>query len=101
MVVRLMLAVAVVQAGASGAETGAVRGVDEEFLDVMCADEELLRAEFDLALGRGGIGCRAVAGRPGVDHTAPVPTRGVGSARPRGAADSTIRARTKEVDEGR
>lgn len=26
---------------------GAVLGVDEEFLELMCADEELLRAEFD------------------------------------------------------
>jgi hypothetical protein len=46
-----MLAVSVVHAAASGtqdaAQGAAVAGVDEWFIEVMCADEELLRAEFD------------------------------------------------------
>ena len=50
-----MLAVSVVHATASGTQDGAqdgaqdaaLAGVDEQFIEVMCADEELLRAEFD------------------------------------------------------
>lgn len=41
-----MLAVVAAQADASAMQS-AVRGVDEEFLELICADEELLRAEFD------------------------------------------------------
>ena len=42
-----MLAVGAVHADAFAVQSGAMRGVDEEFLELICADEELLRAEFD------------------------------------------------------
>ena len=88
-----------------GGPAGAARSVDEEFLDLVCADEELLRAEFDAIIAQEwsssplrqarrpcppdlararGTGCPAVARRPGLDHTTPAPAGGVGNARPRG-----------------
>ena len=33
-------------------ETGVVHGVDQDFLDLVCADQELLRAEFDAIIAQ-------------------------------------------------
>jgi hypothetical protein len=35
------------------AQHSSVRGLDAEFLDLICADEELLRAEFDAIVAAG------------------------------------------------
>ena len=43
---------------------GAVRGVDEEFLELMCADEDLLRAEFDAIIAREWSGTPPPADLP-------------------------------------
>jgi hypothetical protein len=73
-----MLAVAAVRvdrvavhADSSGAHIGAVRGVDEEFLELICADEELLRAEFDAIVAREWEGSLPPA-------EPPVPSPGTG-----------------------
>jgi hypothetical protein len=42
-----MLAIPVSGADACAARDGALLGLDEQFLELMCADEELLQAEFD------------------------------------------------------
>ena len=47
-----MLAASVVQADVPADPVGAVLGVDEQFLELMCADEELLRAEFDAIIAQ-------------------------------------------------
>ena len=47
-----MLAVAAVRADACAVRAGAPSRVDEEFVELMCADEELLRAEFDAIIAQ-------------------------------------------------
>lgn len=47
-----MLAVADLHADASAVHDGAVRGVDEEFLALMCADDDFLRAEFEAIIAQ-------------------------------------------------
>jgi hypothetical protein len=67
-------------------QSGAARRVEEEFLDLVCADEELLRAEFDAIIAQEW------AGRPPpAQHKAASPTPGPHSQRhpaPRGSGAS-------------
>lgn len=51
-----MLAASVAQADVPADPVGAVLGVDEQFLELMCADEELLRAEFDAIIAEEWAG---------------------------------------------
>jgi hypothetical protein len=59
-----MVALAAVHADASAVRGGALRGVDEEFLELMCADEELLRAEFDAIIAQEWAGSLPPADPP-------------------------------------
>lgn len=51
-----MLAASVAQADVPADPVGAVLDVDEQFLELMCADEELLRAEFDAIIAEEWAG---------------------------------------------
>jgi len=45
-------------------QNGAARSLEEEFLDLVCADEELLRAEFDAIIAQEWGGRRPPPARP-------------------------------------
>ena len=68
-----MLAASAARAGARDNRTGLPGALDDEFLELVCSDEELLRAEFDAIIAREW---ESSPSRPGPPDAASPPGRG-------------------------
>lgn len=59
-----MLAASAARAGAHEIQAGLTGALDDEFLELVCSDEELLRAEFDAIIAREWAGSPSRPGPP-------------------------------------
>jgi hypothetical protein len=91
-----MLAVSVPQTDVPADPLDAVLGVDEQFLELVCADDELLRAEFDAIIAEEWGGSPAVPDPPPASSGADPGPRGQGP--PRGCPATTRRPHRPGAD---
>jgi hypothetical protein len=79
----LHLDASTVHVDAAAVQDGATLGVDDQFIELMCADEELLRAEFDAIIAEEWAGTPPPTDPPAASSGADPAPRGPGLPRVR------------------